>query len=289
MVSNTAPAEIPLGVRGSAPAASRATRVATTDGKFWIAPTGAKDCFLRTNTRSSTLVRLLEDWTAVKVPPGMDVAERLALWVDAFDAIGLQAAQQPIQPSSPARRPPGKPTVARHSTAKVLSDDFLRVRAALTQQITSGPEEALEADAKAQAAYAAYHARHLRLQREMEQVIAALRERVRLALGHASPALRQLAAMDAVLERVISPREQSLLPVVTSLMQRRFEQLRLLHLQAVQAEGSTDDPALWRRPGAWLAVFGNEWRCVLQGELDLRLEPVAGLIEGLRNESKNYL
>ena len=37
------------------------------------------------------------------------------------------------------------------------------------------------------------------------------------------------------------------------------------------------------RPG-WLASFANEWRNALLAELDLRLEPVAGLGDALRNE-----
>jgi hypothetical protein len=36
---------------------------------------------------------MLGDWTPVDMDAsGMDVAERLGLWINAFDAIGLQAA-----------------------------------------------------------------------------------------------------------------------------------------------------------------------------------------------------
>jgi len=37
------------------------------------------------------------------------------------------------------------------------------------------------------------------------------------------------------------------------------------------------------RPG-WLASFATDWRNALLAELDLRLEPVAGLVDALRNE-----
>ncbi len=245
---------------------------------------------------------MLGEWTPLEMPAGMDFAERLALWVNAFDAIGLQAAHQSI--GMPATTRPGtttglRPSAARHSTAKAVTDDFMRARAALAQLIEARPAEVphaeAQADAPAEAAlapsqvYQSYQARHVRLQHDMDQAIAALRERVREAMGRASPALRQLAAVDAMLDRVISPRRQAVMPAVSTLMQRRFEQLRSLHVQALEADGREDDVTRWRDPGGWLAVFDNDWRAALQGELDLRLEPVAGLVEAFRNESKNHL
>jgi hypothetical protein len=101
----------------------------------------------------------------------------------------------------------------------------------------------------------------------MEQAIASLRDRVRQTLSRVSPRLRQLAALDAVLEQVIAPREQVLLPTASTLMARRFGQLRA-------TEGGLDG-------------FANDWREALLSELDLRLEPVAGLADALRNEPMN--
>ena len=116
-------------------------------------------------------------------------------------------------------------------------------------------------------AYTPYHQRHLDLQRQMEQMIAALRDHVRQALCRISPRLRQLAVLDAAFEQALAAREQKLLPTVPVLLKRRFAQLR-------DAEGG-------------LEAFRNEWREALLAELDLRLEPVAGLVDAVRNESKN--
>lgn len=223
---------------------------------------------MRRNISSSRLVRLLGGWAPVDMEAsGMDFAERLGQWVNAFDAIGLRAAHQSIGTLTTAA--PGRPSDPGQTPVNAMTEDFLRVRTALANLIAKQPTAA-------DASYAPYHQRHLKLQREMEQMIVPLRDRVRQTLGRVSPKLRQLAALDAVLEQVIAPREQMLLPTVSNLMSRRFEHLRLAHGQAIEA-------------GGWLAVFGNDWRQALLSELDLRLEPVMGLIDALRNESKNQL
>lgn len=211
----------------------------------------------------------------------MDFAERLGLWVNAFDAIGLQAAHPSIRALTAAA--PGRPPDRGQTPVQALTDDFLRSRAALADLIAMDTVALSVADG----GYAPYQQRHLKLQREMEQSIGALRGRVRETLGRVSPRLRQLAALDTVLEQVIAPREQVLLPKAPALMARRFEQLRRTHREALEAAGHEDDAALARQAGGWLAAFDNDWRQALLAELDLRLEPVAGLIDALRNEPKN--
>jgi hypothetical protein len=214
---------------------------------------------------------------------GMDFAERLGLWLNAFDAIGLQAELLSIKAIKTAA--PGKPTDARPTRAQAIDEDFQRVRTALANAIAQ--DLVLNAASAGDAAYSPYRQRHLELQRRMELMIAPLRDHVRQALCRVSPMLRQLAALDAVLEQVLAPRGQMLLPTVAALMERRFEQLRLAHRQELEAAGQQDDPALWRQSGGWLDVFGKDWRQALSAEMDLRLEPVAGLIEALSNELKN--
>lgn len=192
---------------------------------------------------------------------GMDFAERLSLWLNAFDAIGLQAAHQAVRAvATPAS---GKPPAARTSTQ--LAEDFQRVRSVLAEVIAREPAPAADLDA-AEAGFARYQQRHLHLQRQMEQMIAALRDHVRQVLSRATPALRQLATLDAAFERVLSAREQSLLATVPARLQRRFEQLR--------------------ETGGGPEIFHKEWGAALLAELDLRLEPVMGLIDAVNNASK---
>jgi hypothetical protein len=219
--------------------------------------------FLRSNFSSSRLVRTLADWTPDVEASGMDFAERLSLWLNAFDAIGLQAAHQSIRAIRTAA--PAEPADARSRRSRSVEEDFREVRSTLANAIARDPM----ATAAAQAGYSVYRQRHLELQRQMEQMIGPLRDHVRQTLSRVSPRLRQLAALDAVLGQVVASREQTVLPTAAALIERRFEQLR-----QDQADG-------------WLDVFVADWRQALLAELDLRLEPVAGLIEALSNELKN--
>ncbi|HQV09463.1 MAG TPA: DUF3348 family protein [Thauera sp.] len=121
-------------------------------------------------------------------------------------------------------------------------------------------------------------------------------------------ALRQLAALDAVLDQALAAREASLLATVPVLLGKRFAQFFEAHRRereaapdvagqaatggaAATGEGapgagaSPDDPARWMQPGGWLVRFCAEMQRVLLAELDLRLMPVAGLVAALDKES----
>ncbi len=214
---------------------------------------------------SSRLVRQLGEAAPVDTPaPGMDFAERLSLWLNAFDAIALQSAQQAIRAIRTAAPPrPGEP---RPPTAATLAEDLARVRSVVSRAIGRELDPlatALPASVApgADPGYAPYLHRHQALQRQMDQLIAPLRDHARQALAAASPRLRQLAALDATLEHLLAPREQALLPTVAQLLERRYAQTS---------------------PEA----FDREWRLALLAELDLRLEPVTGLVEALQHESE---
>ncbi|AMO22465.1 DUF3348 domain-containing protein [Ramlibacter solisilvae] len=216
---------------------------------------------MRSSFGSSRLVRLLGEGVPVAEAPGMDFAERLSLWLNAFDAIGLQSAHQAIRSLDAAAG-----TVAvRASRSGDLADDLQRVRSVLAKAIAQDPLAMAATAPGDEPAYLPYQQRHLELQRQMEQMVGALRDHARQAVCRASPRLRRLAALDAALEQVLARREQETLPAAIALLKRRFEQLR--------SAGTTD-------------AFAGEWRQALLAELELRLEPVTGLIEALRNEAR---
>ena len=255
------------------------------------APHESKDFFLRGNFSSSGLVRLLGDWTPVEPEaPRQDFAQRLSQWLDVSDAITLHAAHQSIQPAAAKR--PG----ARAGQTKALEEEFHRVRTALVKAIAASgappvrnnrdrsllpqPEGVAEPDA----GFAPHQQRYLDQQRQMALRIEALRGHVRHAISSASPRLAPLAEMDAVLEQMLGGREQKLLGTVPVVLERHFEQLRAAHQQEQSTTQQPDDPAAWRQPGGWLHAFGKELEAALLAELDVRLQPVTGLMEALRNE-----
>ena len=111
----------------------------------------------------------------------------------------------------------------------------------------------------------------------MGQAIGPLRERLRATLAQAGPEAARLAAVDAMLGRVIEAREQSLLAMMPALLERHAERLR---------GAAPDEPA---QPGAtapWLLTFRADMAAMLQAELALRMQPAWGLLEALRNTLK---
>ena len=45
-------------------------------------------------------------------------------------------------------------------------------------------------------------------------------------------------------------------------------------------------PGWWLQPGAWLHTFCQDMRAVLLAELELRLQPVAGLLDALNEVTR---
>lgn len=225
----------------------------------------------RTNFSSSTLVRLLAQATGAGAgAPRHDVAERLSQWLNAFDAVALHGIHQSVGTAAPAAQ---APSAAADTAQQALVELFQRTRAALVAAITAHghptvpktraaavhrrPTPAPEEPAPD---YGMFFKRHLELQRDMALKIAPLRAQARQVLARSAPRLRPLAALDALMEQTLGGREHKLLAQVPALMEKRFEQLR-------------------DTPGAGPAVFGREWEAIVLAELNLRLQPVLGLME----------
>ena len=214
----------------------------------------------------------------------MDFAERLGLWLSAFDAIKLQSAQQT------RRSPTGRAQVAPRQALHGLEQQMQRVRAALAHAIAQDPVAWAGADA-AQPGLAPFSRRHAELQRHMEQMIGPLRDQARLSLASACPRLQPLAALDEVMQQVLSAREQPLLAGLQGLLAQRFAQLQTAaakdapqEIEALEPTSApTPDPAAQAAEHG-LQAFRQDWRQALLAELDLRLEPVAGLLAALNKE-----
>ena len=222
--------------------------------------------FLRSNFNRSALVRQLAGWLPAPVEtPRQDLAERLGQWLNVADAIALHSAHQALPAVARARRP------AVPAAASAVQAELQRVRATLSQAITHPPgEPGDESTDDADAGFAPHHQRCLEQQRRMDMSIEALRGHVRKTLSSTSARLAQLAALDAVLEPMLGGREQRLLSTVPTLLKARFAQLRQSH------------------PGGWQPLFEHELEQTLLAELDLRLQPVVGMVEALSQEVKQH-
>lgn len=239
---------------------------------------------------------MLSDLAPVDVESSkQDFAERLGQWLGVFEGITLHATLQSIKTVDEE-----KLSDALLCRPFALEEEFHRVRTTLVKAImASGASAAIgnrvrnpvpqpEAAAETDARYAPYHQRYLDQQRHMVLRIDALRAHVRQAIAKVSPQLEQLATFDAAMDQILGGREQKLLSTVPLLLERRFEHLRKTHQLGLAAAQQRDAPALWPTPGGWLGVFGKEMQEVLLAELEVRLQPVVGLIEAFSNKVKKY-
>lgn len=246
----------------------------------------------RTSFNSSRLVRLLADFSVTEVAESkQSFAERLGQWLDFRDAMALFSALNENAGSgttTPAQAPP--------AASRTIDEELVRLRHALAESITTDgvlktgnvriklPIPAAHLAVESAADFSPYHRYYLAHQRDMAAGIGPLRGKARATLAGLSPALRRLAALDAVMDQAMATRERNLLSMVPLLLAKRFEHLYKAHQAARGETPVADDPAQWMQAGGWLAAFCRDLQAVLLAELDLRLEPVAGLIEALGNE-----
>lgn len=185
--------------------------------------------------------------------PRQDMAERLGEWLNVADAIALHSLHQTL-PSVTARR------AAIKTGAVEARAELERLRATLSQSIATPPQPPVDAS---DTEFAPHHQRCLDQQRRMEMGVDALRGHLRQTLAATSPRLAQLAALDATLDLMLGGREQRLLAGLPALLKARFEQLRQAH------------------PDTWPPLFEQDFQQALLAELDLRLQPVVGMIEAM--------
>ncbi|MFZ3159757.1 MAG: DUF3348 family protein [Rhodoferax sp.] len=223
----------------------------------------------RTSFHSARLIRVLAELSLLDtVEQGAAFAEKLGMWVSFTDAITLSSVHS-ASSASASDRPGAVASGARPD----LGQAFARVQAGLLSSIGRAqpelPAPAPDALGDPAAAFEPYRRHYQVQQREIEVKLRPLRARVREVLGQSSPKLRKLAALDAALDGILGERESKLLQKLPSLLEKRFRQLAKAH------QPTTD----------WLANFGQEMQTVLRADMDVRLQPVLGLIEAYNQDS----
>ncbi|MCG5262102.1 DUF3348 family protein [Cupriavidus gilardii] len=253
-----------------------------------------------------TLIRLLAHLTEAQAPESApSLSGQLSQWLGWTDAIALSSALN--------GNPPAVPTAGARAAVSDEAGDSARVRAMLADAIRDDrasargrrspvrplPQEALDASAD----FAIYRQRYQTLQQRMETAIGDLRSRLRAALAR-RPGQGRLAMLDTVMERVMGAREQALLANVPTLLEAHYQRLRRAEESALAQAASvntantdntadaagtahtTERPepagvAATVTPGAWRRVFRRDMEDLLLAELDLRFQPVEGLVAAL--------
>ena len=227
----------------------------------------------RTGFTGSALTRLLAQLSDIDVPESRQaLADRLSQWFSWTDAISLSAALD----SDLGVAVSG----VRASEGAEEAQECARLKAALAKGNADGGVASVLPGANDD--FPPYRRRYFARQQAMETAIEPLRARLRARLATRSPELARLAAVDAILEQVVGARERSLLATVPTLLEKHFKRLREAHQAAQDANPDNPQPPATAAAG-WLDVFGRDMQSVLRAELDIRMQPVEGLLEALRD------
>ncbi|QVQ27801.1 DUF3348 domain-containing protein [Achromobacter deleyi] len=249
----------------------------------------------RTGLSGPTLIRLLTRLTDADVQQSrQSLSDHLSLWLGWTDAIALSAALN----TSPPVIAPGARLFSsaeerecvrvRTTLADAIASD---TAATVAKRLTPGqaPVKKPAALAEADADYSNFRQRYLSLQHTMETSIGNLRSRLRGMVAARNGEMTRLAVVDAIMDRALLPKERALLGAIPKLLQVHFVRLRVAEEAALanaeagdaaEAEITETPPAV--TPGAWLDTFRKDMRSVLLAELDVRLQPVEGLLAALR-------
>ncbi len=233
----------------------------------------------RTTIRGPTFIRLLAALNDADVAqPRLSLSDRLSQWIDWNQALALSTAlDEAPSAADPEASSPGV----------VDEDECARVRAALSAAISDDPAFSRVATGGGATVvddtldYAFFRQRYLAVQQSMQTGIGNLRRRLREMLATGTVEMGRLAAVDAVMERALSRRERGLLATAPALLEGHFERLRQAarELPAVAPESEDAPPAT---ADAWLDVFRKDMQNLLLAELDVRFQPVEGLLAAVR-------
>lgn len=228
----------------------------------------------RVPVRGPTFIRLLARLADVDVaPPRPSLPDRLSQWIDWTRAVAL------------SRTLDGKP-LATNSCAPLFDSAqetaCSSTRTSLVNTIAGGDGRPLQAEddaiAHAEPDYTPFRQHYVAMQRAMQTATGELRGRLRDMLAGTSADMARLADVDAHMELVLSPREDTLLAAVPALLGQHFERLRAAAHQTQDSAGGT--PRV--KSDAWLDVFRKDMQHVLLAELDVRFLPLDGLLAALR-------
>lgn len=241
----------------------------------------------RARLHSSKLLRFLDTqgWVDAGMDTG-DIGQRLGDWLDFRHAIALQAFMGQVDdPSAQAAQPSARVDAA------VLQARFAQVRQALELSIAQGvppapglpriewPPAELEQPIDPKTAFDPFRRYASGHQRQMESILRSLRVQLRGMLLKGTTAQRQLAELDTIFDNMLAPRQSRLLGRIPAEFEKRFAQALKQHLKALLQAAQQDEPA--PRTADWLEPLRQALRTALLAELELRLQPLLGMIEAL--------
>ena len=208
--------------------------------------------------------------------PAEHFAVRLADFFDFSEAVVLSSAQGVASSALVDVDLAGFAIVDEYQQGRA------RIEHAIARSFTPDPGPARAAcpwakvgpDLDVARAYEPFHRFYLVQQRDMDFAVRQLHAGIRQSLSSLTVRLRRLAALDKAFEEILSERSRLLLSRVPVLAARRFADLCSRPAEA----GAS--PA----PDARILRFRQDLQALLLAELDIRLQPLAGLVDTYQEE-----
>ncbi|HEY0332693.1 MAG TPA: DUF3348 domain-containing protein [Stenotrophomonas sp.] len=220
-----------------------------------------------------TFIRLLARMTDVEVPNSEPaLIDQLSQWIDWSRAVALSRSLDGALPAAQ--------TEDSTSADEDVQADCLNTRRSLAQSIHNGVRLTFEATEAAEVNLTPFVERYSSLQRSMLSATGRLRGMLRDRLAARSGEMARLAEVDAVLEQALGAREYRWLAVVPEMLGQHVERLRQA-AQPTAPEGDAPSPSSFEI-GAWREVFRQDMQHLLLAELDVRFQPLDGLLAALR-------
>ncbi|WP_045737939.1 DUF3348 domain-containing protein [Xanthomonas sp. MUS 060] len=226
------------------------------------------------------LARFSDAQLPASSPP---LADRLGQWIDWNRAVAVSRALDGTLPTATTADTPDVAALqaqCRHARATLEAT----IASDLAQE-TGKPKNTRQTDtAMATMAvidYAPFQQRYLSLQRAILSASGRLRGLLRDALAQVSADMARLAEVDAVMEQTLSPREQTLLATIPTVLEQHFQRLRAAGLQHDADAPTHTLPAT--PDDAWLERFRQDLHSLLRAELDVRFHPIEALLAALRS------
>lgn len=203
-----------------------------------------------------------DDW------PHRDFADRLGLMLNFGDSIILSDAHK-VKPE--------KGFLRNTDSAEDLKQEVLRTKNTLVQRVvqscTPGSENPRirwpTVEPVGDLSYDPFYRFYLAHQREQDLALRVLRAGARDALSGCSPGLKKLSVLDQALDDTLWDHTRRFFALIPRLLERRFALLQK------------------QQQPQWLIQFRKDIQALLLAELDLRLQPILGMVEALEKEVKH--
>ena len=219
----------------------------------------------------------------LKSPP-QDLGERLASWLDVRQAIQLRQQLETHVAHV-------KQTTGQDASGLRGQLDELRTAlqaAIMTDQFAPGfwrnpmPDQVLVTPLVWDDLWEPYRRYLLDHQKQMSLLLARWRRQARSALLTSGGELQALARLDAVYDLALSAKEARLLATLPMRMGQLLARRVREHVPSPPDGESTTARSV--STPSWLTQFENDLRLSLMAELELRLQPLLGLVEAFESK-----